>query len=143
MGGEIRILDVGCGAGLFFDALQHFGHVEGIESDSTMVSAAGKWRNRIRCDGLDEGYAPSAPFDVILMLDVLEHVIDPDVVLRRATRILSPTGRILINMPSRCCGPRTTTSTTISGGTLPPGCGVQSGHRDWNRSKPAICSSRW
>ena len=100
MGGEIRILDVGCGAGLFFDALQQFGHVEGIESDSTMVSAAGKWRNRIRCTRLDEGYAPSAPFDVILMLDVLEHVIDPDVVLRRATRILSPTGRILITVPA-------------------------------------------
>src|SRR5262245_50528059 len=28
-----RILDVGCGAGLFFDALQPFGHVEGIEAD--------------------------------------------------------------------------------------------------------------
>jgi len=37
-----RILDIGCGAGLFFDALEVFGHVEGVESD-----AEGSERSRI------------------------------------------------------------------------------------------------
>ena len=37
-----RILDVGCGAGLFFDALQRFGEVEGIESDATRCRERGK-----------------------------------------------------------------------------------------------------
>ena len=35
-----RILDVGCGAGLFFDALDRFGHVEGIESDRSAIDSA-------------------------------------------------------------------------------------------------------
>ena len=34
---EARILDVGCGAGLFFDELEQFGHVEGVESDRAVV----------------------------------------------------------------------------------------------------------
>ena len=37
-----RILDVGCGAGLFFDGLQAFGRVEGIESDPIAVEQSGR-----------------------------------------------------------------------------------------------------
>jgi SAM-dependent methyltransferase len=44
---EARILDVGCGAGLFFDALEPFGLVEGVESDRAAVEARGKSRSRI------------------------------------------------------------------------------------------------
>jgi 2-polyprenyl-3-methyl-5-hydroxy-6-metoxy-1,4-benzoquinol methylase len=72
-----RILDVGCGAGLFFDALERFGHVEGIESDARAVGQAGRWRSRIHIGQLDETFQPSGSYDLILLLDVVEHVDRP------------------------------------------------------------------
>jgi len=95
-----RILDVGCGAGLFFDALQQFGHVEGIESDRAAIERSGKWRSRIVVGELDDSYEAGVPFDLILMLDVLEHMHNPDQLLRRAARILTPSGCILVTAPA-------------------------------------------
>jgi SAM-dependent methyltransferase len=95
-----RILDVGCGAALFFDALQQSGHVEGIESDRAAVEGSGKWRSRIVVGELDDSYKPEAPFDLILLLDLLEHVHNPDQVLRRAAEIVKSSGHILITVPA-------------------------------------------
>ena len=96
----MRILDVGCGAGLFFDALQRFGHVEGIESDPSALQHAGKWRDRIFLGQLDASFRPSKPYDAILMLDILEHLRNPERLLRDASRLLAPGGRIVITVPA-------------------------------------------
>ena len=98
-----RILDVGCGAALFFDALQQLGHVEGIETDRAAVERSGRWRSRIVVGELDDSYEPDAPFDLILMLDVLEHVRDPGRLLQRAGEILTPGGCILVTAPAFNC----------------------------------------
>jgi 2-polyprenyl-3-methyl-5-hydroxy-6-metoxy-1,4-benzoquinol methylase len=95
-----RILDVGCGAGLFFDQLEQFGHVEGVESDRAAVQASGRWRPRIAVGNLDDTYQSAAPFDLILMLDVLEHIHDTDQIVRRAAELLTPSGRILVTVPA-------------------------------------------
>lgn len=96
----LRILDVGCGAGLFFDALQRFGHVEGIESDPTALQYAGRWRDRIYIGQLDASFKPEAPFDLILMLDILEHLEEPGRLIRSAIPLLTPTGRLVITVPA-------------------------------------------
>jgi 2-polyprenyl-3-methyl-5-hydroxy-6-metoxy-1,4-benzoquinol methylase len=96
----IKILDVGCGAGLFFDALQQFGDVTGIESDRGSVNGDNRWAHRIVCGELDESYSPPAPFDLILALDVLEHVPDATTLLRHAARVLNQRGRILVTVPA-------------------------------------------
>jgi len=96
---DARILDVGCGAALFFDALEPFGRVEGLESDSAAVMRSGRWRDRIFVGDLDDRFA-AAPYDLILMLDVLEHIAGPEQVLRRAGGLLRPGGRILITVPA-------------------------------------------
>jgi 2-polyprenyl-3-methyl-5-hydroxy-6-metoxy-1,4-benzoquinol methylase len=95
-----RILDVGCGAGLFFGALARFGDVEGIETDEESVSRSGPWRPRITVGELDERFRPEAPYDLITMLDVIEHVDDPGVMLRRAGELLAVDGNVLITVPA-------------------------------------------
>jgi len=102
-GRRARILDVGCGAGLFFDALTRFGHVEGIESDAVLVGQSGRWRNQILIGELDDSFCPDEPFDTILMLDVLEHVPNPEQMLDAARRVLSPCGRLVITVPAFDC----------------------------------------
>jgi SAM-dependent methyltransferase len=95
-----RILDVGCGPALFFDALEQFGHVEGIESDPAAVERSGRWRRHVFLGELNEAYKPDAPFDLILMLDVIEHVADPERLLRRAGELLTPRGCVLVTVPA-------------------------------------------
>lgn len=94
-----RILDIGCGAGVFFDALEPFGHVEGVESDRASVERSGRWRSRIHVGEL-ASFKAERPFDVILALDVVEHLRDPDVLLRQAASLLAPGGRIVITTPA-------------------------------------------
>jgi SAM-dependent methyltransferase len=95
-----RILDVGCGAGVFFDALEPFGDIQGIESDATAVQQSGRWRGCIHVGELDGTFAPGHRFDLILMLDVLEHLEDPERALRRAAELLTPDGGILVTVPA-------------------------------------------
>ena len=94
-----RILDIGCGAGLFFDALETLGHVEGIESDPITIEQSGRWRSRIHQGGM-ESFVPNSAFDLVLALDVVEHVPTPEAMLSQAARFLAPDGHMLITTPA-------------------------------------------
>jgi 2-polyprenyl-3-methyl-5-hydroxy-6-metoxy-1,4-benzoquinol methylase len=94
-----RILDVGCGDGLLFDQLLPFGEVEGVEP-SAAVSENGPHRSRIHTCPFDQNFQPGKEFNLILMLDVLEHLPDPAATLRRALALLTPAGRLLITVPA-------------------------------------------
>jgi 2-polyprenyl-3-methyl-5-hydroxy-6-metoxy-1,4-benzoquinol methylase len=95
-----RILDVGCGDALFFDRLAEIGDVEGIESEPALVCADNPHRSRIHFGLLDENFRPTVPYDLILLLDVLEHIEDPAPVLKRALDLLAPAGKVIITVPA-------------------------------------------
>lgn len=96
----LRILDIGCGDGLFFDRLAEFGTVEGIEPDGSLLDPGGPHRARIHVAPLDERFAPDAPYDVVLLLDVLEHLADPVAALRQALRLLADSGTLVVTVPA-------------------------------------------
>lgn len=95
-----RLLDVGCGDGLFFDELARFGSVEGVEPGSALLDPAGKWRSAIHTVPFDGAFQPPHRFDVILMLDVLEHLEDAEGALRHALRLLAPGGYVICTVPA-------------------------------------------
>ncbi len=95
-----QILDVGCGDGLFFEQLQRFGQVTGIEGDPHTLTEDGPWREQIHCRLFDEGFAPDQRYDVILMLDILEHMPDPAAALTHARSLLKPDGRLIATVPA-------------------------------------------
>jgi len=95
-----RILDIGCGDGLFFDRLLEMGDVEGIEPDDALVDPRGAHRDRIHIQPFDERFQPASPYSLVLMLDVLEHLEDPVGALRHAASLLTPTGRLVITVPA-------------------------------------------
>jgi SAM-dependent methyltransferase len=96
----LRILDVGCGDGLLFDRLAPFGEIEGIEPDQRSLDPQGKWRRAINAAPFDASFRPEHRFDIILMLDVLEHLDLPGDALRCAGRLLAPGGFVLITVPA-------------------------------------------
>jgi 2-polyprenyl-3-methyl-5-hydroxy-6-metoxy-1,4-benzoquinol methylase len=96
----MSILDVGCGDGLFFDRLREFGDVEGIEAAADLITPDGPNRNRIHVAPFDLNFEPGKKYDLILMLDVLEHLDAPAEALRHALTLLKPGGIVFITVPA-------------------------------------------
>jgi len=99
-GGFGRILDVGCGDGLFFGRLAELGQPEGVEVDERLVTAAGRSRGPIHVRPFDSSFDPGHRFGLILMLDVIEHLDDDVGALAHARSLLAPGGVILVTVPA-------------------------------------------
>jgi 2-polyprenyl-3-methyl-5-hydroxy-6-metoxy-1,4-benzoquinol methylase len=97
---NVHILDVGCGDGLFFDRLQEFGDVEGVEPAGELVDPKGPHRAKISVAPFDESFCPARRYSLILMLDVIEHVDQPESALRHAWTLLEPGGLLVITVPA-------------------------------------------
>lgn len=95
-----KILDIGCGDGLFFDRLRRFGEPEGLEPDPSIVSDIGRARGRIYEQPFDADFDPGRRYGLVLMLDVLEHLDDDLDALRRVRALLEPDGLLLLTVPA-------------------------------------------
>jgi len=98
--GAARILDVGCGDGVHFGVLGEFGSVEGIETDASTLDPQGKWRQQIHVTPFEAPLPISGPYDLILFLDVIEHLDDPVGALALAKSLLAPGGAVLVTVPA-------------------------------------------
>lgn len=96
----VRILDIGCAGGVAFDDFSRFGDVTGIEPDDKLIDSTPKWRNRVRHDLFTPSYQPEEQFDVITMLDVLEHIEDDVGTLAHLFKILKPGGYAILTVPA-------------------------------------------
>jgi SAM-dependent methyltransferase len=100
--GDARILEIGCGTGHNFAMLGAFGAVDGLEVDDAARKFAserlGKPVGSARLPDL-EGIAENR-YDLIALLDVLEHVEDDLAALASIRTRLKPGGRILVTVPA-------------------------------------------
>ncbi|MGH7648451.1 MAG: class I SAM-dependent methyltransferase [Gemmatimonadaceae bacterium] len=99
-GRNAAILDVGCGDGLFFDRLREFGVAEGVEPDASLLRPGTAYRARIHARPFDETFRPGREYDVILMLDVLEHIPDAAGALKHVLALLAPGGTFVATVPA-------------------------------------------
>ncbi|OGY93024.1 MAG: hypothetical protein A2260_02450 [Candidatus Komeilibacteria bacterium RIFOXYA2_FULL_45_9] len=95
-------MDVACGDDRISRALVKKGHqVFGVDNNPQALSAA--YRHGLICRQADiESAMPVADgfFDVILVLDILEHLKDPKLLLARLVNKLKPDGQIIIAIPN-------------------------------------------
>jgi SAM-dependent methyltransferase len=95
-----RLLDVGCGHGLLLDEARRRGwRVLGLEPS---VAARAHATGVLGLDVDDATLAdlpPEARFDAIVLADVLEHVDDPALELRRCAAHLQPGGTVCVVTP--------------------------------------------
>lgn len=95
-----RILDVGCGDGLFFPKLTALGDPEGVEPDASIVTDIGHSRGRIYQQPFDAAFRPGHAYGLVLMLDVLEHLAEPVAAMKCAKGLLAPGGRLVLTVPA-------------------------------------------
>lgn len=98
---DLSILDIGCGTGAMSRKLDRFGVV--ISADfSPLALEFGKRRELRRLCASDAMRLPfqSRSFDVVVALDVLEHVQDDRAALSEFHRVLKPNGRVIATVPA-------------------------------------------
>jgi SAM-dependent methyltransferase len=99
---DARILEIGCGTGHNLEMLRRFGRVDGIEIDPEARAIASKRLGQAVLDAplpLLTGVEDRA-YDLVAILDVLEHVEEDRDALASMERKLKPGGRVLITVPA-------------------------------------------
>ena len=102
---QSRVLDIGCSTGyLGYWLIQTRGcTVDGVEANEADLVATRKRLHRVYAADVEQpGWEAQIPdqYDVILMMDVIEHLRCPDRVLRAVRPLLSPNGIVIINVPN-------------------------------------------
>ena len=97
-----RLLDVGCGGGRFMNRMRRRGwEVEGIDFDEKATSRiARRYGIKTYTGNLVACALPESSYDAITMSHAIEHLADPEAVLRECLRILKPGGRLVITTPN-------------------------------------------
>lgn len=97
-----RILDVGCGLGMYTEAFGRYSdQVYGVEVElERAVEAAGRARGVAQAVGEALPF-PDSTFDVVFSHEVLEHVDDDRQAAREMVRVTRPGGQIVIYVPNR------------------------------------------
>ncbi len=99
---DARILEIGCGTGHNLAMLGEFGAVEAIEIDDASRTLASERLGRpVGTAPLPElpGVARAA-YDLVAVLDVVEHIEDDVAALAAMATLLKPGGKILIAVPA-------------------------------------------
>ncbi len=97
-----RILDTGCGLGMYVRAFRQFsGEVYGIDVDPDKIAEASRELPNLQVAPAEQLPFEDGFFDVVLSHEVWEHVNDDRAAAREAVRVLRPGGRLVVFVPNR------------------------------------------
>jgi SAM-dependent methyltransferase len=103
--GPPEILEIGTGTGAMLHALVERGcRAVGVELRQDLIDEAHRWYGDDLPVRRVAGTAlpfPDASFDLVVSLDVFEHIPDSDAHLREVSRVLRPGGSYLIQTPNK------------------------------------------
>nr|WP_315783349.1 bifunctional 2-polyprenyl-6-hydroxyphenol methylase/3-demethylubiquinol 3-O-methyltransferase UbiG [Bradyrhizobium sp. SZCCHNPS1003] len=103
----LRMLDIGCGAGLLCEPFTRLGaQVVGVDPSASNIAAArlhaekGHLSIDYRCTTIEE-MDPRERFDIVLAMEVVEHVTDVGAFLGRCAAVLKPGGMMVVSTLNR------------------------------------------
>lgn len=97
-----RLLEVGCGTGGNLSMLGQFGRLDAVElDDGARALAAERSGIAVRPGGLPDDLPPECDgYDMVVLLDVLEHVHADQHALAALRRRLRPGGKLVLTVPA-------------------------------------------
>jgi ubiquinone/menaquinone biosynthesis C-methylase UbiE len=100
-GEPLRILDVGCGTGANMLAFSAHGEVHGVDPSSQAVTFCERRSvSRVKQASVENLPYPDSFFDVVTILDVLEHTDDDLAALKEVKRVAKPNALIISTVPA-------------------------------------------
>ena len=95
----LSILSIGCGTGSELESIQQYGNVTAIDIQSEAVQyCRNKGFSVIESDLLE--FKPEQQYDVVVIMDVLEHIEDEEKAVNILYKLLKPGGDLLITVPA-------------------------------------------
>lgn len=96
-----RSLELGCANGAFVGLLAEAGYeATGLDlSPAVTTLVRDRFAVPVLTGPVEEQHLPSASFDVVVMMDVLEHLADPLATLGAVADVLAPGGLVLVQTP--------------------------------------------
>ena len=105
---DLSILDVGCGGGILSESLaQSKAHVTGIDANESLIQVAklhaAETNTSIQYETCmaEDFAAKNQTFDVITCMELLEHVPDPEALIKTLSALLKPGGKIFFSTINR------------------------------------------
>jgi 2-polyprenyl-6-hydroxyphenyl methylase/3-demethylubiquinone-9 3-methyltransferase len=105
---NLKILDIGCGGGLVAEPLARLGaKVTAVDADNGAIeaarlhAAARQVKVDYRVGDAEELVAAGETFDVVLALEIVEHVADRTVFLEMLGRLVAPGGLLILSTLNR------------------------------------------
>jgi 2-polyprenyl-6-hydroxyphenyl methylase/3-demethylubiquinone-9 3-methyltransferase len=105
--GGLRMLDIGCGAGLLCEPFSRLGaEVVGIDPSATNIAVAKLHaaKSNLLIDYRNttvEEMDPRERFDIVLAMEVVEHVVDVGAFLDRCAALMKPSGMMVVSTLNR------------------------------------------
>lgn len=99
---SLKILEVGCSYGYLSYAIKKMGHdILGIDISEKAIEFARSNFGRYYKSTSMEKFNSSKKFDVIIAIEILEHLKDPKMFLRKCKKHLKKNGKIIIATPNK------------------------------------------
>ena len=98
---DLEILDAGCGTGINLDYLAEFGRVSGADlSDDAIEFCRRRGHDTVQKLDLTDLSLESDRFDLVTVLDVIEHIDRDREAVRELVRVTRPGGHVLVTVPA-------------------------------------------
>lgn len=99
---KLKILDAGCGTGLFAKKLKAYGEVYGIDMSEEALEFAKKRGIKVKKASITRLPFADNTFDLVVSLDVLCHrsIKDDDKAIKEFKRVLKPKGYLVLKLPA-------------------------------------------